>query len=670
MTLERARFSGGTVGNNFYTVGGRSAAGGFNGTTETQKYVGSCGPTPTPVATNTPCATCPTNTRTSTPTPTQCVAGYVYATSTGTIVPGTTDTGNHGDDIATNIALPFPFSLYGTSYTSANVISNGNLQFVTSNTAFTNSCLPAATHGPAIMPFWEDLRTDSTGTCTGGCGIYTSVSGTAPNRIFNIEWRTYYFAGAGNAYFEIRLYETGGNFDVIIGTLDQNTSATTGVQDGGTNFTQYQCNTSIANGLRLAFTPSGCGPTNTPTRTNTPGGVTNTPTRTNTPGACNPTWVAGPSITPGRHLFQGALGTDQKFYIVGGQTTASTATAVPNVEAFDPASNTWTQRAPMQVGVGQVSVGGANGKIFAAGGFIGGSVVTSTLQIYDIATNTWSFGPSLPGIEEAGAGVVLGNFFYVIGGDDFNAVVATVYRLDLTTMTWSTRAPLPAGRSNTSATAAGGFIYVFGGVIGTTFTADDHLLRYDPAANTWTDLGSAGTGGRGNYGTITPFGAGRLLVTDGGNTGFVPVATTHIYDIASNTWSPGPSMATARLGQAWGQLADGRIIEAGGLGAGTPQPILASTEILPSCGPGLQGVQITGFAFSPPTLSVAAGTTVRWTNMDPDAHTSTSTSVPPVWNSGSLAQNQFFQWTFNTPGSYPYFCAFHPTMLGTINVTP
>src|SRR5205823_2960867 len=132
-----------------------------------------------------------------------------------------------------NINLPFSFTLYGASYSSANVSSNGNLQFTTTNAAFTNTCLPATAMGPTIFPHWDDLRTDTTGSCTGGCGIYTSVSGSAPNRIFNIEWRTFYFAGSGNAYFEVRLYEAApSHFDVILGTLDGGgTSATIGVQE-------------------------------------------------------------------------------------------------------------------------------------------------------------------------------------------------------------------------------------------------------------------------------------------------------------------------------------------------------------------------------------------------------------------------------------------------------
>ena len=76
------------------------------------------------------------------------------------------------------------------------------------------------------------------------CGIFTSISGTAPNRIFNIEWRTVYFATpTTTANYELRLYEGQSRFDVVYGTVaNGNTSATAGVQKNDTDFDQYFCN--------------------------------------------------------------------------------------------------------------------------------------------------------------------------------------------------------------------------------------------------------------------------------------------------------------------------------------------------------------------------------------------------------------------------------------------
>ena len=149
-------------------------------------------------------------------------------------MPGTTDIGNHGDDTVTTVALPFPFTLYDQSFTSINLSSNGNAQFMTTDTTFTNQCLPWLTHNFTIYPYWDDLY-----LVNSGFGIFTSISGTAPNRIFNIEWRAQYFPGSGSAGFELRLYEGQPRFDVIYGTVTNgNTSATAGVQRDNTFFTQ------------------------------------------------------------------------------------------------------------------------------------------------------------------------------------------------------------------------------------------------------------------------------------------------------------------------------------------------------------------------------------------------------------------------------------------------
>ena len=77
----------------------------------------------------------------------------------------------------------------------------------------------------------------------GGTGIFTSITGNPPMRIFNIEWRTSYFTGSGAANYELRLYEGQSRFDVIYGAVDQgNASATAGVQKNDTAFDQYFCN--------------------------------------------------------------------------------------------------------------------------------------------------------------------------------------------------------------------------------------------------------------------------------------------------------------------------------------------------------------------------------------------------------------------------------------------
>src|SRR5205814_2497024 len=63
---------------------------------------------------------------------------YVISQIGGSIVPGTTDIGNHTDDGTTFVTIPFSYTLYDTTYTGVNLSSNGNAQFVTSDVAWTN----------------------------------------------------------------------------------------------------------------------------------------------------------------------------------------------------------------------------------------------------------------------------------------------------------------------------------------------------------------------------------------------------------------------------------------------------------------------------------------------------------------------------------------------------
>ena len=174
---------------------------------------------------------------------------YTIAQIGGSIVPGTVDTGNHGDDVTTTITLPFSFGLYDQTFTQVTLDSNGKAHFPGGASVFTNACLPQTGATYSVYPYWDDLRTDAAlSGCSafpgGTCGIYTSVSGVAPNRIFNIEWRAVYFSNnAQTANHELRLYEGQSRFDVIYGTVALgNTGATAGVQKDGTAFDQYFCN--------------------------------------------------------------------------------------------------------------------------------------------------------------------------------------------------------------------------------------------------------------------------------------------------------------------------------------------------------------------------------------------------------------------------------------------
>jgi len=72
-------------------------------------------------------------------------------------------------------------------------------------------------------------------------------------------------------------------------------------------------------------------------------------------------------------------------------------------------------------------------------------------------------------------------------------------------------------------------------------------------------------------------------------------------------------------------------------------------------------------SFRPPSFTIATGGTIEWSNDDGEAHTVTSTDS--AFDSGILNSGATFSQTFAEPGSYPYFCAIHPEMRGTISVS-
>jgi plastocyanin len=73
-------------------------------------------------------------------------------------------------------------------------------------------------------------------------------------------------------------------------------------------------------------------------------------------------------------------------------------------------------------------------------------------------------------------------------------------------------------------------------------------------------------------------------------------------------------------------------------------------------------------SFSPETLEVSTGTTVRWENPGSLPHTVTSTSGPDEFDE-SLAAGGSVSITFDQPGTYEYLCSIHPSMTGTIVVS-
>lgn len=100
--------------------------------------------------------------------------------------------------------------------------------------------------------------------------------------------------------------------------------------------------------------------------------------------------------------------------------------------------------------------------------------------------------------------------------------------------------------------------------------------------------------------------------------------------------------------------------------AGAAILLLAFGLAVPAVLAATRGVDIRDFAFSPRTVEVRVGDTVRWTNRDSVAHTATARNGS--FDTGLLAEGESGSVRFTAAGTYRYVCTPHPDMTGTVVV--
>ncbi|MGI0018850.1 MAG: cupredoxin domain-containing protein [Nitrososphaera sp.] len=90
--------------------------------------------------------------------------------------------------------------------------------------------------------------------------------------------------------------------------------------------------------------------------------------------------------------------------------------------------------------------------------------------------------------------------------------------------------------------------------------------------------------------------------------------------------------------------------------------------------PRIEGVKVSiadndrSNSYSPNPVEIKAGETITWINDDSAVHTVTSSDG--AFDSGVLRRGETFSFTFDKEGEYPYFCALHPNMAGTVAAAP
>jgi plastocyanin len=108
----------------------------------------------------------------------------------------------------------------------------------------------------------------------------------------------------------------------------------------------------------------------------------------------------------------------------------------------------------------------------------------------------------------------------------------------------------------------------------------------------------------------------------------------------------------------------------------SPEAATDATGAAPASGE--VAADIKDFLFAPDALAVAVGTTITWTNQDRFGHTVTGGTPQDINSDFDLilglttdkdTTGETGSYTFETAGTFEYFCRYHPSMVGTVTVS-
>jgi N-acetylneuraminic acid mutarotase len=194
----------------------------------------------------------------------------------------------------------------------------------------------------------------------------------------------------------------------------------------------------------------------------------------------------------------GVVGFKHKLYVFGGFTSNVHKNAQNEAVEYDPAANTWRWLAPLSSRRGSVSAAEVGGKIHVFGGRPRDPTPVNDHDIYDPATNQWTKGPPMPMARDHMGIAVIDGKIHIVGGRT-GASTQNVHEHDVydpTTGQWTKAAPMPTARSGGAAVYYHGLLLYVGGECehhdphagfggGDDF---DENEGYDPKTNTWRSL--------------------------------------------------------------------------------------------------------------------------------------------------------------------------------------
>lgn len=148
----------------------------------------------------------------------------------------------------------------------------------------------------------------------------------------------------------------------------------------------------------------------------------------------------------------------------------------------------WSEKAArMPVGCGGASAVSVNNKIYVIGGINWLNGKMNDLQVYDLATDSWTIKMPMPTARSDFAIGLVNNKIYVIGGDKGSGISNTVEVYNIATDSWTTKANMLTPRRHLFGAVVNNKIYAIGGDSGVTTNI---VEEYDTATDSWVSKSS------------------------------------------------------------------------------------------------------------------------------------------------------------------------------------
>ncbi len=247
----------------------------------------------------------------------------------------------------------------------------------------------------------------------------------------------------------------------------------------------------------------------------------------------------------------GVAALDGKLYLVGGFDQSLQIGS--RVQVYNPATDAWTQAAPLPIAVHHANVIGANGSLYVLGamqlsGF--SFVAVGDCFVYDPVADTWSSLDAIPVGSERGSAAmgVLGDRIVLAGGLREDAI-ADVIAYNIESASWETELPpLPEPTDHLVGATVDGVLYAIGGRDGGINSIKDSVVSFSIGDSQWQARAPMPTArGGAAVGVVQ----GKIIVVGGeGNpaAGNGVFSQTEMYDPVLDSWSSLPDMPFPRHG--------------------------------------------------------------------------------------------------------------------------